>query len=220
MIHVSFITIDRNINYINESIDSCIENCTVPVKINVYSGCEDISYIKNKERINQISCLPDDRYEKRRGIYNHTANYVKALIDTKLIFEDDVCFTDKWNERIQDIEDRFKNEQRVIVSLYNGYDHSVNDSEYIEYNQKISAYWSLQGVYYPRYTGLKVASYILDHIGANHIDNTLGNFCSQNNYKIFYTNRSIIQHIGEVSSFGDHYYHRSKTFLQNENLDT
>lgn len=220
MIHISFTTINRETVYINEAIDSCIKNSTVPVKINVYSGCEDVSLIKDKERINQISCLPDDRYEKRRGIYNHTANYIKALIDTKLIFEDDVCFTNKWNETIQDIEDEFKNKPRVIVSLYNPYNHSWDDSEYIEYEQMFAAYWGLQGIYYPRYTGLKVSSFLLDHIGQNHIDNTLGNFCSQNNYRIYYTKQSVVQHIGEVSSFPNNAYHYSKTFFENENSVT
>ena len=85
MIHVSFITINRNITYINEAIDSCIENSTVPVKINVYSGCEDISFIKNKERINDTKQKKknDPAFARRPAIQYEIATKQKETIATQ-----------------------------------------------------------------------------------------------------------------------------------------
>jgi len=212
MIHLSFITINRPEVYINYSINSCIKNSTVPVRINVYCGCEDTSFITTKDKIFNLSTLSDERYSKHRGITNQTVNYAKALVDTKLVFEDDVCFAHKWNERLQDIIDTFEN-KNAIISLYNGYDEYNGDEKYIIYDQSKVSYWCLQGIYYPRLISLKLSSYLLENINKNEIDNTIGIFSSTYGYQIYYPKDSIIQHMGKVSAFPTNPYHYSKTFL-------
>lgn len=209
MIHVSFTTINRQETYINESINSCLKNSTVPVKINVYSGTENISYIKVKDFIHQISCLSDQRYN--RGIRNQTANYIKALIDTQLIFEDDIIFEPKWNERFQKIKDDFKHMTNYFVTLYNPYHDSVDD-EYNLFDITQRTYWGAQGIYYPNSYGIKFSSYLANNIGKNHVDNSLGIFSKLNNYRIYFLKKSLVQHIGKTSAYPENGWHQSHTF--------
>jgi hypothetical protein len=206
---LSFITIDRNEIYINDSVNSCLKNSTVPVKINVYCGCEDTSFIIVKDKIHHLSCLSDQRYPKTKPLINQTVNYIKALLDTQLIFEDDIIFQHKWNERFQEIYDELKNTQKFFISLHNHNDcHSYFEGKkYLIYNENKKAsgpcqtiFGCSQGIYYPNLYGIKFASYLMENIGKNHVDNSLGLFSEQNNYKIYYTTKSIIQHVGKVST--------------------
>jgi hypothetical protein len=212
MIHISFTTINRNEIYINDTIKSCLSNSTVPVKINVYCGCEDTSFITTKDKIYHLSCLSDNRYAKRRGIFNQTANYVKALIDTQLIFEDDIIFEPKWNERFQETKDELKNTQKYFLALYNPYHDYSEEEKYLLYNQTDKIYWGAQGIYYPNFYGIKFASYLTENIGKNHVDNSLGIFSQQNDYKIYYLTKSMVQHVGKISAYDNNGWHESSNF--------
>ena len=204
---LSFITIDRNEIYINNSINSCLENSTVPVKINVYCGCENTSFITVKDKIHHLSCLSDQRYPRTKLIINQTANYIKALLDTQLIFEDDIIFEYKWNERFQEIYDELKNTEKFFISLHNHYHSHSGEEKYLLYNENKKAsgphqtiFGCSQGIYYPNFYGIKFASYLMENIGKNYVDNSIGLFSQQNGYKIYYPTKSIIHHIGKVST--------------------
>jgi len=227
--NISMITVRRsNNNYINNTLESfCNTQPQYVLNLMVHNTADQLDFIsldfQNNPLINVVPLTPEeaerikDWHVHRK--FNH--NYHRALAfpdikpeQYKITMEDDLEFDPAFWAKLNDILTLNSIQSRTAIALYACYDNGPKQNKLSEYY--VNSYYGTQCMLYTPDIVPGAADFIKMFGSESYNepgDMLLKAFLRSNAYCLYHSHRSLVQHIGYVSTgLGNH--HMSGTYKQ------
>jgi hypothetical protein len=150
---------------------------------------------------------------------NGQYNYAEALLHTRdgLILEDDVQVSKSFMAYVREVEELVPDD-KTIVALYSFYSaEEANELKLVPYPIRVFA--NTQAMLYPLAIAREFGKYLLDTFGRQPYDMALRSFCLEKRIKLFATNYSLVQHMGNITT-GLGYHHQATNFIDDYNCSS
>ncbi|MDE1170827.1 MAG: hypothetical protein PW734_06430 [Verrucomicrobium sp.] len=219
----SFLTIDRQPEYIHATLKSFLEQdplAALLLPVNLIVGTTHADYVRPYEemglarifaaseqeaRIMEIFPVPDDRRVHYKTVFNYWRSLFLGLAaeDKLLLFEDDVSFTSNWLQKFTVLAKGAHGikPDDFVLSLYSPLQIEPGPPGFIE--MEAVNFYGAQGIYYPPQVRRKIASYVEAngvrlYTKAN--DLLLRDYCVTRECPLAVLRPSLIQHEGMITT--------------------
>lgn len=204
---VAFMTIQRAENYIEKTLASCCRNATVRPGIEIYCGSSTSNHLPLRDEV--VGITPFRDWDGMKPHVNHTLNYARTLLHCGTIFEDDVAFCPAWDSLLRRLIDTIaRSHKDYVLALYSCYPWDPGEP-WREY--PVDKFYGTQGMHFSRKVRTELAAHLLKHIGKEPSDMLLKSFCKENKIPLFAVSRSLVQHMGKVTT-GLGSYHQTMNY--------
>lgn len=227
--NLSMISVKREKdNYINNTLASFFAtNPKYVLNLMVHNPIEDIDYISKEFTSNPLLNIvptPRDEFERIQDWrvhrkFNH--NFHRALSfpeikpdQYKITMEDDIEFDPQFWDKLEEMLHMNNPIEKTVIALYACYDAGKQHRKMSKY--EVNAYYGTQCVLYSPDVVPGAAKFIKEFGSDDYQDAgdmLLKAFIRLNGYNLFYSHRSLVQHVGYISTgLGNH--HMTGTYKQ------
>lgn len=192
--------------------------------LHLYVGCKDYKYLSQyaessficMHTMSEEECVGLDAEHRNIRFNKKYIQCIRELGDQDrgiLVAEDDIIFRQNWYHCLLDTIDemKIKGYKDYVLSCYYGDGVAVSRLGRTVWAYYPHSFFGTQLVYYQRMPGQEFANYL--HAGIKNprpTDLKLAEFCTIN-ANLYATNRSLVQHIGDIS-IDAHPAHRAYNF--------